>query len=429
LISLISECLVVLALFALIFLVDANTAGLLTALGGALVYAFYRIFRGRMLQIGTQLQDSSGKMIQYAQEGLGGVKEIKVMGREAFFEDGFALHVERYARALRRAQVIHNFPMHFLETLFVASFAGLLIFLTVTHKATNAFPLMGVYAAAAFRLIPSLSRIMTATNRIKQSNNSLMLVVTELSRPRAEASAPPAGSLSFTNGIRVSGLHYQYPGSDTDTLKNISLDISQGEMIGFVGRSGSGKTTLIDCLLGLLEPTRGAVLVDGIDIRENLPQWRRQVGYIPQNIFLTDDSLRKNIALGLDAELIDEDRLWRALEAAQLADFVRELPAGLETTIGERGVRLSGGQRQRIGIARAMYHDPAVLILDEATSALDNETEKAIVETLGGLKREKTILVIAHRMTTIENCDRVFVLQGGEFVASNAFVEETELPN
>lgn len=425
-VSLLSESLVILALFLLILVVDPKIAVLLTFFGGLLVFGFYRVFRQRMYQIGKQLQDSSGRMIQQAQEGLGGVKEIKVMGREKFFEAAFSRHVASNARALRRALVIHNFPMRFLETLFVAIFVGMLIVMTYLSKSGELIPLIGVYAAATFRLIPSLNRIMTAINRLKQGSSSLKLVVAELSNADAHPRAEAAEGLKFADRITVAGLHYRYPEAETEALRDVSLEIRQGEMVGFVGRSGSGKTSLVDCILGLLTPTRGKVLVDGVDIQQRLGGWRSQIGYIPQHIYLTDDSLRKNVALGLDEEAIDQARIWRALEAAQLADFAKELPAGLETSIGEGGVRLSGGQRQRIGIARAMYYDPPVLILDEATSALDNETEKAIVNTISGLKGSKTILVIAHRMTTIEDCDRVFVLDRGVLVDEGAFDQETQ---
>jgi ATP-binding cassette subfamily C protein len=411
--TLVTECLVVSALFLLIVFIDPIAALILTLAGGSLLYAFYWIFRDRMFQIGQHLQDSSGKMIQYAQEGLGGVKEIKVMGREEYFKNAFSVHVEKYSRALRRASVLHNFPGHVLETIFIAIFVGILITLAMMNKVNDAIPLIGVYAAAAFRLIPSLNRMMTAVNRLKQGGVSLQLVVAELSVPEGLPDSSPSLPLSFHEDIRLVDVDFRYPNAESDALSNISLRIARGEMVGFVGKSGSGKTTVVDCILGLLTPSAGKVLVDGVDIQGHLASWRSQIGYIPQHIYLTDDSLKNNIALGLADEVIDLKRIWSALEAAQLAEFVRELPDGLETAIGERGVRLSGGQRQRIGIARAMYYDPSVLILDEATSALDNDTERAIVGTLGALKHTKTIMVIAHRMTTIVDCDRVFVLEKG----------------
>jgi len=257
--------------------------------------------------------------------------------------------------------------------------------------------------------------VMTAINRLKQGSVSLKLVVGEMAA--GAAPAPEAGeAMAFADRISVEALHYRYPEAESEALKGISLEIRRGEMVGFVGRSGSGKTSLVDCILGLLTPSQGRIRVDGVDIQDNLGGWRRQIGYIPQDIYLTDDSLRRNIALGLDDGQIDEARVWAALEAAQMAEFARGLPAALETAIGERGVRLSGGQRQRIGIARAIYNNPSVLVLDEATSALDHQTEKAIVNTIGGLKGSRTIIVIAHRLTTIEDCDRVLMLDHGLLV-------------
>jgi ATP-binding cassette subfamily C protein len=413
-VSLCAESLVILALFLLIVYVDPSAAIFLTVSGSAVLALFYRVLRERNYRIGQDVQENSGKMIQYAQEGLGGVKEIKVMGREGFFKAAFSKHVDKYTRALSKSLIIYKLPGHVIETVFITIFVGVLIFLTLSNKAASAFPLMAVYAAAAFRLIPSLNRIMTSMNLIKQGATSVKLVASELSTTEDEVEKEPlAASPAFEKEISLVDVHFQYADADIEALRNISLVIKRGEMVGFAGKSGSGKTTLIDCILGLLPPTKGMVQVDGIDIKDHLNDWRKQIGYIPQHIYLTDDSIRKNIALGLGDEAISLDNVWRALEAAQLGEFVRTLPDGLETMIGERGVRLSGGQRQRIGIARAMYYDPKVLIMDEATSALDNETEKAIVKTISGLKGSKTILVIAHRMSTMEDCDRLYFLENG----------------
>jgi ATP-binding cassette subfamily C protein len=413
--TLTSECIVAFALFLLVVFVDPYSAVLLSMLGGIVVFSFYRTFRRRMYQIGASLQASSGGIMLQAKEGLGGIKEIKVLGRESYFADAFARSVDANSRALRRALVIHNFPIHFLEALFVAIFAGILLLATYLGRTNGLIPVMAVYAAAGFRLIPSLNRIMTSFNRLKHGSSSLNLVVAELGQKAPRAPVDTA-ALQLAHSITVEGLHYRYPEADSEALEGVSLAIARGEMVGFVGPSGCGKTSLVDCILGLLTPTQGRILVDGVDIQDRLSAWGSQVGYIPQDIFLTDDSLRRNVALGLEEAVLDEARVWAALEAAQMADFVRSLPLGLETSIGERGVRLSGGQRQRIGIARAMYYDPPVLVLDEATSALDHDTEKAIVATIGGLKGSKTIIVIAHRLTTLADCDRVLRLEYGRLV-------------
>lgn len=416
----IAECLVIGALFLLLLVVNPKAAVLLIAIGGGLILAFFSLFRRKMMAIGADLQDSAGKMIQYAQEGLGGVKEIKVVGREAFFEHAFSRQVAQYSRSLRRTFVIHNLPAHVLETIFVLVFIASLVALAVMGKGGDAIPLIGLYAAAGFRLIPSLNRIMTGLNRLKQGSPSLCLLMAELADGR-RSSEPAAGSpFAFCREISLRELRYRYPGAESDALDNVSLDIQRGERVGFIGRSGSGKTTLIDCILGLLTPTSGVVMVDGEDIQRNLSGWRQQIGYVPQHIFLTDDSFMRNVALGLADSDIDESRVWLALEAAQLAEFVRALPEGLHAPVGERGIRLSGGQRQRIGIARALYHEPALLVLDEATSALDGETEKAVVDTIRNLKNSITVLVIAHRMTTIKDCDRVFRLENGVLITSFA---------
>lgn len=422
-VTVLAESLVIAALFVLLVIVNPSAALLLIATGGGLILAFYRVFRRRMISIGAGLQESTGKMIQYAQEGLGGVKEIKVVGREAFFERAFSRQVAQYSRHLRRAHIIHNLPPHVLETIFILVFVAVLIGLARVGKVGDAIPLVGLYAAAGFRLIPSLNRIMTGLNRLKQGSGSLRLVMSEIA-PTIDAEHAPIGpAVDFMGQISLKEVRFRYPGSESESLKGVSLEIRHGERIGFVGRSGSGKTTLIDCLIGLLAPTGGTILVDGKDIQGSLRSWRRQIGYVPQNIFLTDDSLRRNVALGVDEAEIDDGKIWRALQAAQLAEFVRSLPDGLDASVGERGVRLSGGQRQRIGIARALYHEPSVLVMDEATSALDGETEKAVVDTIGKLERTLTVLVIAHRLTTLAGCDRIYHLEKGVLFRAAALDE------
>jgi ABC-type multidrug transport system fused ATPase/permease subunit len=227
--------------------------------------------------------------------------------------------------------------------------------------------------------------------------------------------------IEFESAIRLENLGFRYPQDTTDSLRDVSLEIPRGARVAFVGSSGAGKTTLANLVLGLLQPTSGRILVDGVDVRENLRAWQDHLGYIPQDIFLIDDTIRRNVAFGLPDEQIDDAAVWRALEAAQLTAFVRELSSGLDAQVGERGVRISAGQRQRIGIARALYHDPDVLVLDEATAALDNETERLFVAAINSLARRKTILIIAHRLSTVRDCDTIYLMQNGRVAASGTF--------
>lgn len=419
-----AEVLVIAALFLLIVFIELKAALFTILSSGALLYAFFRIFRERVYQIGLDVQDNSAKMIRYAQEGLGGIKEIKVMHREVFFRNAFSMYVQRYVEALSKSLITGKLPGHVIEAVFVAIFVGVLVFLTTLNRPTYAFPLLAVYAAAGFRLIPSLNRIMTSMNLIKQGGSSLSGIVAELEiLAAADENSPPAHRLEFNREIRLIDVHYQYPTAEVESIKGVSLTINRGELVGVIGKSGSGKTTLIDNILGLLKPKSGSIVVDGVNIQENLRSWQMEIGYIPQQIYLTDDSLKKNIALGVEEHLIDVTKIWRVLDAARLTEFVRSLPATIDAMVGERGVRLSGGQRQRIGIARALYYDPEVIIMDEATSALDSETEKEIVSTINGLRRSKTIVIIAQRLSTIEYCDQVFMLSEGALVRSGKYHE------
>jgi ATP-binding cassette subfamily C protein len=417
-VTLTAEVLVLLALFALVVLVDPVAAVAFLVSGGVLAAGFYGLLRERNFRIGQQVQEHNGMMIQYAKEGLGGIKEVKVMGREAFFSRAFSQQAEGYGRALSNSLIVYKLPPHVLESVFVTFFVGVLALLALQQRAGAAISLMAVYAAAAFRVIPSLNRIMTALNLMRQGTSALRLVTAEIAGSRAQPARPePAAPVAPMSELRVEGLSFRYAGAEQPAFEGIDLCIRRGEMVGFVGRSGSGKTTLIDCLLGLLAPSAGRILVDGVDIDKLGSAWTRQIGYIPQHIFLTDENLRRNVAIGQEDAAIDDAKVWRALESAQLGEFVRSLPEGLETRVGENGVRLSGGQRQRIGIARALYHDPGILVMDEATSALDPETERAFVETVAGLRGSKTVLIIAHRPGSLQACDRIVRLEDGRVVA------------
>jgi len=417
-----AEILVVVALLILIILIDPTAAIFGIIAGGGLVLIFLRALRDRVYRIGQEVQQNVTKMLQYAQEGLAGIKEITVMHRQMFFADAFSVHARRHAAAVSRSLIITKLPGHLLETGFVSLFVGGLIVLTAVGKLSTAFALMAVYAAAAFRLIPSLNRILTSVNLMKQGSSALKSVVAELGQTGSRQDlAFESGKLSFERCIELENIFFRYQNSDTDSIQGVSLTINRGELVGFTGRSGCGKTTLIDIVLGLLTPGQGNVRVDGSNISDYLHSWQTNIGYIPQHIYLTDDTLKKNIALGLADEAIDVEQIRRVIEMAQLTDLVGGLPNGVETMVGERGVRLSGGQRQRIGIARALYYDPAVIVMDEGTSALDNETETEVIATLEKMRGHKTILLIAHRLSTIQHCDRIFVLEKGTLARSGTF--------
>ena len=278
-------------------------------------------------------------------------------------------------------------------------------------------PVLGLFAVSAFRLMPSANRLLNATQSVRFSFPAFINLYKEFCLLDETKSLKEYSPLPFKKALVLDGVDFYYPlTEETLVLKEISLSIKQGESIGFIGSTGAGKSTLVDIILGLLMPVAGVVKVDGVDIRTNLRGWQDKVGYVPQSIFLTDDTIRRNIAFGLSHDNIDEVAVVGALRAAQLEQFVNSLPEGLDTLVGEGGVRLSGGQRQRIGIARALYHNPSVLVLDEATSALDIATENDFMEAVCALKGDKTLIIVAHRISTVEHCDYLYKMQGGKIV-------------
>ena len=286
---------------------------------------------------------------------------------------------------------------------------------------------LSLFAIVAVRLMPSLNRISTAWGGIKFCAPAFDVIYDDLMYcERMDAQhqdLQEEGPILFQDKIEMRDVSFSYENSQTLALKSVSLEILKNTTVGFVGSSGAGKSTTVDIILGLLFPSLGEVLVDGVDIRGHLQSWQRKIGYIPQMIYLCDDTIKSNIAFGVAPEDIEEEKVWQALRLAQLEDFVRSLPLGLNTVIGERGIRLSGGQRQRISIARALYHDPEVLVMDEATAALDNETERDFMAALDGLSGGKTIIVIAHRLTTVQSCDKIFFLKEGQLVADGKYNE------
>jgi ABC-type multidrug transport system fused ATPase/permease subunit len=279
-------------------------------------------------------------------------------------------------------------------------------------------PSLGLFATAAFRLLPSVNRLAVSLQQIRWAKTLTDCLHDELALPIVEPAEGRGAALPFRTAIELDHVSFCYPGCEKPAIADITLSIPHGSSVGIVGGSGAGKSTLVDVILGLLPPTEGRVSVDGENIHENVRAWQNLVGYVPQNIYLSDDTIRRNIAFGLDDEFVDDDAISRTLRAAQLESFIATLSLGLETPIGERGVRLSGGQRQRIGIARALYYDPVVLVLDEATSALDMDTEREVMNAVESLHGQKTIVIVAHRMSTVAHCDIVFRIENGRLVWS-----------
>lgn len=415
--SVLAEGLVGAGIIALMLVVEpVGTLAVVGVLGGA-VWAFHHVSRGRIARWGAARQLHEGRRIQHLQQGLGGVKDVKLLGREETFLQSFGRHNAGYARVGGRFGFVTQLPRLWLEFLAVAGLAALVLVMIWQGRPIDALlPALGLFSVGAFRLMPSANRVLSGVQNMRYALPAVNVLHDELhglpatDAPRADA------PISLQDAIELDGVTYQYPTADRPALDAVTLTIPRGTAVGFIGTTGAGKSTLVDTLLGLLSPTDGHVRVDGTDVQTNVRGWQDQIGYVPQSIFLTDDTLRRNIAFGVPDEAIDDDAVAAAVRAAQLDEMVAELPEGLATTVGERGVRLSGGQRQRIGIARALYRDPPVLVLDEATSALDTDTERDVMETVRALKGEKTLIIVAHRLSTVAYCDRVFRLERGAVV-------------
>lgn len=385
------------------------------------VGGFLLISRKYSRRFGLENQGYEGKIFQWMNQSLGGIKEIKILERETYFTDEFRKYWGKYARGLRIARTISILPKYTVEAV---SMTGLLIAVIVKlvfgeADMTYFISQLAAFAVAAMRLMPSVGRINEHASNMLYAFPSVELVYHDLVEIEGliDNDRRDCGrDWKLQKEICVQDVSYHYPDTEEWVLKDVNFTIKKGTTVAFIGSTGSGKTTMVDIILGLLTPVKGAVMADEINIHEQPKTFHAQVGYIPQTIYLSDDTIRNNIAFGVQEGQIDEDAVNAALEKAQLRDFVESLPHGLETIVGDRGVRLSGGQRQRIGIARALYHDPGILVLDEATSALDNETEAAVMEAIEHLQGMKTMIIIAHRLTTIRNVDVIYEVGDGEVV-------------
>ncbi|MFV2047203.1 ABC transporter ATP-binding protein/permease [Metabacillus litoralis] len=429
--QLLTETLVIISILILL----VYTAPLATLIAGLLllgsVIIFLKTFRKKISFLGKEEQRVNREVIKSVNQGLGASKEVKVSGKENYFVQAYDKHSQILARNNIYKNILDQVPRFFIETLLVA--VVLITMVTLVFQGSDTSKLvstMSLFAMAAFRLMPSINRIVSLLTSIRFNQSALSVVYndlvqdqgfsvsTSLYKDSSDKEKPVNNSeKTFMQSINLENVYFRYPNQKEYSIKDVSLSVPIGSSVAFVGSSGAGKTTIVDIILGLLEPDKGKVFIDGKDLKDLLPLWKNKIGYIPQTIYLSDETIRKNIAFGIDDKDIDHLAVERAIEDAQLKDFVDSLPGGLETVVGERGVRLSGGQRQRIGIARALYHNPEIIFLDEATSALDNETEKEIMRGIDGLKGEKTLIIIAHRLSTIENCDIVYRVDKGKLVS------------
>lgn len=415
---LITEVLVLLGIGSLLMLVEPVGAIIVALTLGGASWGFHRATRGSISRWGEARQYHEGLRIQRLQEGLGGAKEVKLLGRESNFLGKYGVHNIQSARVGEYQITLQQLPRIWLELLAVTGMALLILSMIAQGRdLLQIAPTLGLFAIAAFRLMPSMSRILSSAQSLRFGLPVINTLHEELSlsMPKADRKGTNE-TVVLQKTVGLVNVSYTYPNALKPALQGLMVNIRQGETVGFIGPSGAGKSTLVDILLGLLTPDSGVVSVDGVDIREKLRNWQDQIGYVPQTIFLTDDTLRSNIAFGLPPEQINEEAVWRGIRAAQLDDFVKSLPQGLDTMVGERGVRLSGGQRQRIGIARSLYHDPEVLVLDEATSSLDVDTENEVMQAVRSLHGSKTIIIVAHRLSTVEHCDRLYRLEQGHVV-------------
>ncbi len=415
-------------------LADVRMALLLgLAIGGAYggVYALLKRSQHRM---GWEQFNNNGRRFLIAQEALGGIKDVKMLGREAEFMRRFDEPSRRYAVAAAHNQIVGRIPRYALETIAIGVIMMVLLFaIRNGQDVGKLLPQLTLYAFAAFRLMPALNELFASVIQIRFNTAALESLHGDLTErwPSGNAASFVASKVAVQTPVGVSAplveldrVGFRYAEADRATLTEISLSVERRQVIGLVGTTGAGKTTIVDLILGLLMPTSGEVRIESIALNELTSRaWRARCGYVPQVVFLSDDTIAANIAFGMPASEIDAAAVQRAAQIAQLHDFVAELRDGYDTVIGERGVRLSGGQRQRIGIARAVYHDPEVLVMDEATNALDSVTETAVLDTINSLARQKTLIVIAHRLSTVRACDRIYLLEEGRVAAQGTFAE------
>jgi ABC-type multidrug transport system fused ATPase/permease subunit len=424
--ELLTKAMVAVALIILIMIINLKLAliiGLSLGISYGIVFIFVRSY---LTRIGTELFKNNQKRFMSISEAFGAIKEIKIGGLESIYIQRYIGPAKIFAELQTKATAIGQLPRYLLE---IVAFGGIILvilyLMNFSGNLNNSLPILSAYVFAGYRLMPALQQIYNSLTQLTHVRPALDKLYFDLKSLKTFNLNQEQKILSFNKEIKLKNVYYNYPNSSKTTLKNINLVIPNKKTVGIVGVTGSGKTTIVDIILGLLEIKNGTLEVDDEFItNKNLRSWQQSIGYVPQNIFLSDDTIVANIAFGVDPKNVNQETIERVSKIANLHNFVlEELPKQYQTTIGERGVRLSGGQRQRIGIARALYHNPKLLILDEATSALDNQTEKAVMDAVNNLNKDITIILIAHRLNTVKSCDIVFKIEKGQLVEQGTYDE------
>jgi len=422
-----ASVIIALLIVAMLLVIDPLLAVLIAAATGGIYGAVYMLSKGYLAQIGKKYVLANEARYQSATEVLRGIKEVKLLGKEDVFLKQYAASSERLAVYQANSGAIASIPRYALEVITFGTILSATLYLLITRGTLQeAIPVLGLYVFAGYRLMPAFSQIFSGVTAVRFNTAALNNLYDELVSAN---DAPTTGEnsthkqhredrLLLKQTLELHEATFYYPGTSKPALERVSLTIDANTTIGLVGKTGSGKTTTVDILLGLLVPQTGTLLVDKVDIYNGwMRAWQNNLGYVPQFIYLSDDTVAGNIAFGVPKENIDNEAVQRAASIAHIHDFIEtELPQNYDTYVGEQGVRLSGGERQRIGIARALYHNPGVLVLDEATSSLDNQTERSVMDAIYGLSHQKTIIIISHRSTTVEACDRIYFFEGGQIV-------------
>ena len=430
-----SELLVLATILALLVVVLPVVTLVPVVVIGLVVLVFYLGVGPRIRASGEMRAQSAGQLIRSVNQSFNSLREIRVLGKERFFVDKFSESSARYAKAIREHGMFNALPRLILETVAACGLlAVIMVMIDQERTLQSATPVLALFSMAALRVLPSIARIMSALTSIRFYFPAVDSVYRDLEvahelRPAVpfdaatDSAAQTGADLAFRDKIQFRNVHFRYQEAERTAVQGLNIEIPKGWAVGFVGHSGAGKSTLIDLLLGLLTPEQGQVTVDGTDIQPHLAAWQRHFGYVPQMIYLLDDSVRRNVAFGFADANIDDRLVWEALATARVDQKFRSASDGLDTRLGENGVRLSGGERQRIGIARAVFPDPEILVFDEATSSVDAQTEREVVDTINALRRQRTLIVVAHRLSSVVHCDRIYFMKDGTISDFGTFDE------